>query len=107
MQENIFPSVASEIIDNSFATIIESGTTETFAVIISEKGRDNVIQHFSADPAGFVKEYGDPSLKKYGQTNHNITNWLTAGGGVYVLRVKGDDARFAHTVISLGIKKEY
>lgn len=106
MQENIFPSVASEIIDNSFATIVESGTTETFAVIISEKGRDNVIQHFSANPDAFVEEYGDPSLKKYGQINHNIANWLTAGGGVYVLSVKGDDARFAHSIISMGAKKD-
>ena len=104
MVENIFPSVSSEIIDNSFTTIIADGSLDSIQVLITEKGEDNVLRYYAGNPTQLNKDLGEPNIRKYGQAQHNLLNWLTAGGGSWVLTVKGDDASYSNAVLGLSIK---
>ena len=104
MVENIFPSVSSEIIDNSFTTIIADGSLDTISVLVTEKGEDNVLKYYAGNPSQLVKDLGEPNMRKYGQAQHNLLNWLTAGGGAWVLSVKGADAAYSNAVLSISTK---
>ena len=104
MQEYIFPSVSSEIVDKSFATITSLGFTDCIQVIVSERGQDRKLGYY-VSPSDFVQDYGDPSIKKYGQVNHNLYQWLLSGGAGWILRVTPDEATFAHIIIDIAAKK--
>lgn len=103
METRIYPSVASEIVDKSFATITADGFTECIQVIVSEKGKDRELQYY-ASSSEFTQNYGDPSIKLYGQVNHNLVEWMSAGGAARILRVTADDAKFSHVVLDLATK---
>ena len=104
MQEFIFPSVSSEIVDNSFVTITSQGFTDCIQVIVSERGEDRKMKYYTS-PSEYVRDFGEPNIKKYGQVNHNLYQWLISGGAAWILRVTDDEATYAHAIINVGTKK--
>lgn len=105
MQDFIFPSVASEIVDNSFTFVSSQSFTDCLQVITADKGEDRVLKYFSSQ-SDYVSEFGDPNLRKHGQVNLNLFEWLKSGGGAWILRVTADDAAFSHAIFEMGIKKD-
>jgi hypothetical protein len=98
--EYLHPSIATRIIDNSIIFLAAQGLTNLYAVITSEKGKDNVIQYMTS-PTEYLFEYGNPNLGKYGQQNNNVYQWLNTSGGAYILRVLPPDAKLANIVYEL------
>ena len=101
--EWLHPHVASTITSNILYTNGDASDVSFFYAIASEKGLDNKVQVMSSG-AQFIKEYGDPNMKKFGQAGHNIINLLQSGANVYVLRVLPDDATYAHGFLNIQTK---
>lgn len=80
----------------------DNGGLRMFAAIVSEKGAEDIQLVGSAND--FIALYGEPNLRKYGQQNYNIINWLQAGGECAVLRVLPDDAGYAHAFVNIQTK---
>ena len=94
------PHVAIETIDISKpVSDINEGGSSLYVAFEAERGRDGVIQRFNSK-SQFIKEYGTPNFKKYGQAPLNATNWLTAGGEVYAMRVLPDSAKHSHSILA-------
>lgn len=98
-----------ELVDNSVATV---GATTTLNIlpslhpVFSSDGPDNVI----TQPSSFndvLTKYGSDfsDINAYGQQNLNVENVFTAGGSAYVCRLLPDDAKPAHLVVKIGLKK--
>jgi len=103
MAKYLHPSVESTIVDNSITFLTSEGTTQLFAAFTSDKGEDNVIKMITS-PSEFLFEYGEPNMRKHGQSLYNIMNWLQSGGGLYGLRVMPDNAGYSHTMFGLQTK---
>jgi len=101
--EWLHPHVASTITSNILFTNGDASDVSFFYAIVSEKGLDNKVQIMSSG-AQFIKEYGEPNMRKFGQAGHNIINLLGAGANVYVLRVLPDDATYAHGFFNIQTK---
>lgn len=94
------PHVTSNI--NSEEIIFDQveATTSFFYAAVTEKGEDNRTVRISSS-AEYIKKYGLPNMKKYGQAGYNIVNLLDSGAEVYLLRVLPDDATYAHAFLNI------
>ena len=89
MASYIHPSVSSRIIDNSVVFLSATGLTNLFAVFTADKGPDREPKYITTEDE-FKFLYGEPNVRRHGQTAYNIVNWLRANGGVWCLRVTAD-----------------
>ena len=105
MAEQIFPSTSSSIIDNSFASIVVNSGTDLLQVFLADKGEDNKLLYW-ASAQEFINEYGEPNIKRYGQTNLNMVRWLKQGGALWGMRVSPDDALYSHNIVTVGVKTQ-
>ena len=105
MAEQIFPSTSSTITDNSFASVIVNSGTDLLQVFLADKGEDNKLLYW-ASAQDYINEYGEPNIKRYGQTNLNIVRWLKQGGAMWGMRVSPEDALYSHSLITVGIKTQ-
>lgn len=87
--EFIHPSVSSRVIDNTEVLIVSTGATKLLAAFASEKGPDRVAVNITS-PEEFVFTYGQPDIKKYGQTAYNVMEWVRNAGEAICIRVTGD-----------------
>lgn len=101
----LFPHVSSTINANESTYQEGSGSQKLLVAYTSDKGEDNVIQHFTNDDE-FIAKTGNPNLKLHGQAAYNVVNWLQSGGEVYGLRVMPDDAGYAHAFLNILTKIE-
>ena len=101
--EWLHPHVASTITSNILYTNGDASDVSFFYAIASERGLDNKVQIMSSG-SQFIKEYGEPNMRKFGQAGHNILNLLGSGANVYVLRVLPDDATYAHGFLNVQTK---
>jgi len=101
----LHPSVTSYITDQSQVFQTAAGVTTLFCPLISQKGRDNVLQVVDGpSDDDFVDKHGDPDSSKYGQAQLNVLEWIKAGGTVVTMRVLPEDALYAHAIIDLQTK---
>lgn len=97
----LHPNVESRVIDNSDAAIAGGGgSTALFAPFFSDLGEDNRLREYS-NLSEFIKNYGNPSISKYGQSQYNAAQWLANGGRVYALRLLPDDATYANLLLKI------
>lgn len=94
------PRVVSYISNNEQTAEASEGGLRTFAVVISEKGVDNVSK-LVTNTNELIQKYGNLNNKLYGQTMYNVQNWLDGNGEAYILRVMPDDAGYAHAFMNI------
>ena len=86
MAEFLHPSVSSRIIDNSQVYVTAQGLTVLFAAFPAAQGPDNRITYVTTE-SEFLFYFGNPNMRKYGQTAYNVIRWLRAGGTALCVRV--------------------
>lgn len=99
------PSIISSIHNDDTISTVNAGTRPFFYPLVSERGEDGEIKLIS-EADDFLFKYGDPNLRKYGQTSYNILNILNNGESVYVLRLLPDNAGYAHAILNVQTKVE-
>jgi hypothetical protein len=57
-----------------------------FAAFPAELGPDNRITYITSE-SEFLFYFGQPNMRKYGQTAYNVVRWLKAGGSALCVRV--------------------
>jgi len=82
------PKITVKVTDNSVVEpeIASVNGLFFFTPIISDKGKENVIQTITSE-AQFIKEYGTLNFKKHKQYGYNALNVVKNGGVAQVLRV--------------------
>jgi len=102
--EFLHPHMETVINDNSeYFETTSGGSTTLFQPFFSNRGPDNRMLRFT-NYADFVKTHGLPNLKKYGQSEYNILNWLTSGGNVYSIRLMPADATYSNVTLDIRTK---
>jgi hypothetical protein len=102
--EFLHPHMETVINDNSeYFETTSGGSTTLFQPFFSNRGPDNRMLRFT-NYADFVKTHGLPNLKKYGQSEYNILNWLTSGGNVYSIRLMPTDATYSNVTLDVRTK---
>lgn len=97
----LHPNVESRVIDNSFVAIVgDGGSTSLFAPFFSDLGVDNRVREYSS-LSEFIRDYGNPNIAKYGQSQYNATQWLANRGRVYALRLLPESATFANILLKI------
>lgn len=99
------PSIISNIYNNDTIFQASSGNRPFYYVITSDKGEDNSIKLVSS-PEEFLFNFGEPNLKKHGQSAYNILRILQAKETVYVLRVLPENAGYSHAFLNIQTKSE-
>lgn len=69
-------------------------------------GRDNQLLYMESRNA-YLKEYGNPNFRKYGQAAYNVDNALASGTcGMYVMNLRPENATHANIVVMVRFKIE-
>lgn len=102
------PYISIQIFDNTEFTeeeiIEERKEFNGMQVGFFAGGRDNQLLYMP-NRYSYLREYGNPNFKKYGQAAYNVDNALSGGGcGMYVMNLRPETATYANTVIMVKFK---
>lgn len=101
-----------EVIDNSIGSV--SSTPVSHAIlpslhaVFTSDGEDNVIREMTGGYAEALEKYGSDfaDSKAYGLQNLIAENVMKAGATAYLCRLLPEDAKLAHLIFKVAIKKE-
>lgn len=67
-------------------------------------GRDNQLLYMH-DQTSYLREFGNPNFKKFGQAAYNADNALATGNcGMYIMNLRPDTATYANIVVMVRFK---
>ena len=96
----------TEVIDETPSTVVADPAVGYIYAFVSDRGIDNrwVLKRTQQS---FVKTFGNPNFKKYGQPNLTPYTLLGEGGAkVWCMRVMPENATRAHAIVSLFYKAD-
>lgn len=102
------PFICIQIFDNTeFVTsevVTERKDFNGMQVGFFAGGRDNQLLYMQ-NQESYLREYGNPNFRKFGQAAYNVDNALATGNcGMYVLNLRPDTATYANTIIMVRFK---
>ena len=101
-----------EVIDNSIGSVSSTPVSHSILpslhAVFTSDGEDNVIREMTGGYAEAIEKYGSDfaDSKAYGLQNLIAENVMKAGATAYLCRLLPEDAKLAHLVFKVAIKKE-
>jgi len=101
-----------EVIDNSIGSVSSTPVAHSILpslhAIFASDGEDNVIREMTGGYAEAIEKYGSDfaDSKAYGLQNLIAENVMKAGATAYLCRLLPEDAKLAHLIFKVAIKKE-
>lgn len=101
-----------EVIDNSIGSVSSTPVSQSILPslhgVFTSDGEDNVIREMTGGYAEALEKYGSDfaNSKAYGLQNLIAENVMKAGATAYLCRLLPEDAKLAHLVFKVAIKKD-
>ena len=101
-----------EVIDNSIGSVSSTPVSHSILpslhAVFTSDGEDNVIREMTGGYAEALEKYGSDfaDSKAYGLQNLIAENVMKAGATAYLCRLLPEDAKLAHLIFKVAIKKE-
>ena len=101
-----------EVIDNSIGSVSSTPVSQTILpsihAVFTSDGEDNVVREMTGGYAEALEKYGSDfaNSKAYGLQNLIAENVMKAGGTAYLCRLLPEDAKLAHLIFKVAIKKD-
>lgn len=101
-----------EVIDNSIGSVSSTPVSHSILpslhAVFASDGEDNVIREMTGGYAEALEKYGSDfaDSKAYGLQNLIAENVMKAGATAYLCRLLPEDAKLAHLIFKVAIKKE-